>query len=222
MRCARFAVTWRPISRPRGTVSGKIVYDVRTPANAAPAQPGPAAKLERNHQAKIATEYAGPLTGSLTVEDLVLSGDGLSRPIQAPKFTLQPVALESAPPQSEPQTVQAGTQNPAQALAGSVAIPAGGAVPLIFNLRFSLSGYQVAARGQASFARARELARVTGIPGTEALAAFAGEPIAVDLTAEGPWMPVDEIAPGITLPADPASVNPTEPPPENPRRRLGR
>ncbi len=194
----------------RGTVSGKIVYDVRAQENAAPAQPGPAAKLERNHEPKIATEYAGPLTGSLTVEDLVLSGDGLGRPIQAPKFTLQPVAIESATSDAPAQAGESGTKNPTQAMAGSVAIPAGGAIPLIFSLRFAPSGYQVAARGQASFARARELARVTGIPGTEALTAFAGEPIAVDLTAQGPWMPVEQIAPGSTLPADLAPEDPTQ------------
>ena len=199
----------------RGTVSGKIVYDARAQANTAPAQPGPKANLERNREANIGTEYAGPLTGSLTVEDLILSGDGLGRPIQAPKFTLEPVTFESGTPQSSAQPDQTGAENTAQALAGSVAIPAGGAVPLIFNLRFSLSGYQVAARGQASFTRARELARVTGIPGTEALTAFAGEPIAVDLTAEGPWMPVEEIAPGNALPANLASLNPAETSPAN-------
>ena len=199
----------------RGSVSGRIVYDVRAQTNTAPALPGPAAKLERNHEAKVRTGEAGPLTGSLTVEDLILSGDGLGKPIQAPKFTLEPVAIESATPQSSAQADQTGTENPAQALAGSVAIPAGGAIPLILNLRFSLSGYQVVARGQASFARARELAGVTGILGTEALTAFAGEPIAVDLTAEGPWMPVEEIASGSALPVDLASKNPAEPSPAN-------
>jgi hypothetical protein len=199
----------------RGTVSGKIVYDVQTQASTAPPQPGPAVKLERNHETKVRTEEVGPLTGSLTVEDLILSGDGLGRPIQAPKFTLAPVAIESATPQPLAQAVQSGAEVPSQALAGSVAIPAGGAVPLILNLRFSLSGYQVAARGEASFARARELARVTGIPGTEALAAFAGEPIAVDLVAEGPWMPAEEITSGSPLSADLASENPAESSPTN-------
>jgi hypothetical protein len=200
----------------RGTVSGKIVYDVRAQANTSPAQQGPSAKLERNDDTKVRTEEVGPLTGSLTVEDLILSGDGLGKPIQAPKFTLEPVAIDSATPQPLAQGVQTGTEIPSPALAGSVAVPAGGAVPLILNLRFALSGYQVAARGQASFARARELARVTGIPGTEALAAFAGEPIAVDLVAEGPWMPAEEVASGNSLPADLASENDSERLPANP------
>jgi len=199
----------------RGTVSGKIVYDVRAQASTSPIQQGPSAKLERNHDTKVRTEEVGPLTGNLTVEDLILSGDGLGKPIQAPKFTLEPVAIDSATPEPLAQGVQTGTEIPFLALAGSVAVPAGGAVPLILNLRFALSGYQVAARGQASFVRARELARVTGIPGTEALAAFAGDPIAVDLVAEGPWMPAEEIASGSSLPADLASEHPAEGSPSN-------
>jgi hypothetical protein len=191
----------------RGTVSGKIVYDARAQASTAAAQPVPAARLTRGHVPKLSVENSGPLTGSLTVEDLILSGESLGKPIQAPKFTLQPMTIEPAVPASLAQANQSGTENLTQALAGSVAIPAGGAVPLVFGLRFSLSGYQVAARGQASFARARDLARATGIPGTEALAAFAGEPIEVDLVASGPWMPVEEIAPASASPADLASQN---------------
>jgi len=198
----------------RGTVSGKIVYDERAQTNAVLPQPGPKDKLHQNHKAKAATGDSGPLTGSLTVEGLILSGDNLSQPIQAPKFTLEPVAVESVNPAPGAQTGQTATENPAQALAGSVPIPAGGAVPLVLNLRFSISGYQIGARGQASFARARELARVTGIPGTDALNSFAGEPLAVDLTAEGPWMRAEEIAP-VASPASPATVNTTETSPEN-------
>ena len=93
-------------------------------------------------------------------------------------MTLEPVAA----PQGSPQ-----------ALAGTVAIPAGGAVPLTFTVRLALSGYQVAVRGQASFARAREIAHAAGIPQTAALESLAGDPIAVDLTAEGPWLPAEEI-----------------------------
>ena len=92
------------------------------------------------------------------------------------------------------------------ALAGSVAVPAGGAVPLVFNLRFSRSGYQIAVRGQASFARARELAHASGIPVSEALGALAGEPITVDLTAEGPWLPAEVIPFNDLSPAEVAPV----------------
>ncbi len=195
----------------RGTVSGKIVYDARAQANAASDQPGPGAKPGPNRGAKFSAEHAGPLTGSLTVEGLILTGNSLSWPIQAPKFTLEPAAIEPAPPMPLARADQTGEENPAQALSGYVALPAGGAVPLVLNMRFALSGYQVTARGQASFERARELARVTGIPGTDALAAFAGEPISVDLVAEGPWMPNEEIASENALPADLAPVDVAEP-----------
>ncbi len=160
-----------------GTISGKIVYAATAedakPANASQATPG--------HRWKVPPVSGPPagnlLTGSLTITDLALSGGGLRQPIQAPKMTLEPVAA----PQGSPQ-----------ALAGAIAIPAGGAVPLTFTVRFSLSGYQVAARGQASFARARQIAHAAGIPQTAALESLAGDPLAVDLTAEGPWIPAEE------------------------------
>lgn len=199
----------------RGSVSGKIVYDDRTLEGATTPQPRPKGKLHQNHKANADTANAGPLTGSLTIDGLILSGDNLSRPIQAPKFTLEPVAIEPASPAPGAQSSQPATENPAQALAGSVPIPAGGTVPLVLNLHFSLSGYQIGARGQASFARARELARATGIPGTEALDSFAGEPVVVDLAAQGPWMPADEIKLGSALAANPATASPTAASPEN-------
>jgi hypothetical protein len=142
----------------------------------------------------------------LTVEDLVLTGAGLGRPIQAPKFTLEPAPVVSATSQAPADGSQTGAVSTAQALAGSVAVPAGGAVPLTFNLRFSRSGYQVAARGQASFARAREFAHVSGIPVAKALEALAGEPITVDLTAEGPWIPAEVIPLNVLSSAEIAPV----------------
>ena len=155
-----------------GTVSGKIVYASGTGSAGQPAKPVNR-HAKSQHGVKADAEPTGPLTGSLTVADLVLTGGGLSRPVQASKITLEP----SAAPRAE-----------ATALTGTVAIPAGGETPLVFNLRLALSGYQVGARGQASFARARELAHAAGIPQSEALAALAGDPLTVDLTAAGPWM----------------------------------
>ncbi|MGD1107035.1 MAG: AsmA family protein [Terracidiphilus sp.] len=177
----------------KGTVSGKIVYYVHSQGNAEPATSAPPVQINRKHLAKADEQEVGPLTGSLTVEDLILTGAGLGRPIQAPKFTLEPAPVVSATSQAPAEGGQTGVGSLEQVLAGSVAVPAGGAVPLTFNLRFSRSGYQVAARGQASFARAREFAHVSGIPVAEALEALAGEPITVDLTAEGPWMPTEVI-----------------------------
>lgn len=176
-----------------GTVSGKIVYAAGTVSAAQPAKPASrsATKLanrlaKSTHGLKADAEPAGPYTGSLTVADLVLTGGGLNRPVQAPKITLEPSAAVPAS---------------ASALTGTVAIPAGGDTPLVFTLRFSISGYQVGVRGQASFARARELAHAAGIRQSEALAALAGDPIAVDLVAAGPWIPQETI-PRDTIPQE--------------------
>jgi len=179
----------------KGTVSGKIVYDAHSEASAEPAKSASAAPVGLKQIATTSVEQPGPLTGSLTVEGLILTGAGLTRPIQAPKFTLEPTPIVSPPSQAPADGSQTAAVSTAQALTGSVAVPAGGAVPLAFNLRFSPSGYQVAARGQASFARAREFAHVSGIPVAKALESLAGEPITVDLTAEGPWIPAEVIPP---------------------------
>jgi len=158
-----------PSLEARGTVSGKIVYASGSGSAAQPVKPA-----KSRHGLKAGAEPTGPLAGSLTVADFALAGGGLSHPVQAPKITLEP----SAAPRAS-----------ATALTGTVAIPAGGDKPLVFTLRLSLAGYQVGVRGQAAIARARELAHAVGIPQSQALAALAGDPIAVDLVAAGPWMP---------------------------------
>jgi len=177
----------------KGTVSGKVVYDARSEGSAEPAKSASAVPVAPKQIAKTGVEQGESLTGSLTVESLILTGAGLTRPIQAPKFTLEPTPVVLGPTQAPADGIQTGAVSSAQALTGSVVVPAGGSVPLTFNLRFSQSGYQVAARGQASFARAREFAHVSGIPVGKALEALAGEPITVDLTAEGPWIPTEVI-----------------------------
>ena len=59
-------------------------------------------------------------------------------------------------------------------------------------MRFSLAGYQVGVRGQAGIGRARELAHAAGIPQAQPLAEMAGDPLTLDLTAVGPWLPPEE------------------------------
>ncbi len=168
-----------------GTVSGKIGYAAGTGSAAQPAEPAtksgtkatsrPASRSAKSpHVLKADAEPAGPFTGSLTVADLTLTGGGLTRAVQAPKIMLEPSA---APHASD------------SALTGTVAIPAGGDTPLVFTLRFSLSGYQVGVRGQTSFARARELAHAAGIRQSQALSELAGDPITADLIVAGPWIP---------------------------------
>jgi hypothetical protein len=56
------------------------------------------------------------------------------------------------------------------------------------STRLMLSGYQLTLRGQASIARARDLARMAGISNSTALDALSGDPVSVDLAAGGPWL----------------------------------
>ena len=165
-----------------GTISGKISY-AKTATNQAPAKTAVAVKVENSHSAKTGAvargpAKAGPLTGSFTVEGLQFTGGGLSRPLQASRMVLEPAAV---------------TQGHSQALSGTVAIPAGATVPLTLSVRLGFRSYQVSVRGQASIQRGRELAHATGITGAAALASLAGDPLTVDLSAQGPWLPTEQI-----------------------------
>jgi hypothetical protein len=75
------------------------------------------------------------------------------------------------------------------------------------------SGYQIDLRGQASFARARELARVAGVANDTPLDSLAGDAVAIDLSAQGPWLPPQGIpfsnlaaVPSGTAPANLSSI----------------
>ncbi len=180
-----------------GTVSGKLAYAV--PANDAEIiKIGTVEPKQRAHPAaKQPSPGKAPLTGSITIEGFTLSGGGLSQPLRLPRFVLEPAELTAA------ATVPTSNQvTQAQILAGTVAIPAGGAAPLVVTARLALYGYQAIARGQASIPRAREIAQLAGLTEGDLLAGLAGEPLSVNLTAEGPWLPV-EPAPALEAPAAP-------------------
>jgi hypothetical protein len=174
-----------------GSASGKLTYSPTAP-NSVP--PEKIARAGHARSAKTHPAVQGPLSGSLAVEGLQLSGNGLSQPIRIPKFVLEP-----AP---EPAIQTPGLS---EALAATVAIPAGGLGPLTVSTRLALSGYQVMVHGQAAIARARELAYVAGIANASALDALAGDPVSVDLTAEGPWFPIQ-------APIQPPLMTPVETP----------
>ncbi|MGD0860684.1 MAG: AsmA family protein [Terracidiphilus sp.] len=210
-----------------GTISGKIAYAAVLAEGSAPENAPGVAKPGRLRPSKAHPAEQGPLTGSLTVDGFQLSEDGLSTPIQVPKLVLEPVSVKQGEPSSQhrsPIKAQSPAQIPigAAALSATVAIPAGGAAPLTVTARLTLSGYHVTMRGQASIARARELARVAGVPGASALDALAGDPVAVELSAAGPWAPAQRI-PFSSLPlavaASSAPANPESlaalPPPAN-------
>jgi hypothetical protein len=152
-----------------GSISGKIAYRESASVNEAEEPSHP----RKGHPAKARSVAQSPLTGSLTVEGFQLSGDGLNEPIRIPRLALEPA--EAA--QGEPQ-----------ALTATASIQAGGAGPLTFTPRLTLSGYQFTVRGQASLARTKELAHVVGMADAAALDALTGEAATVDLSAEGPWL----------------------------------
>jgi hypothetical protein len=160
-----------------GSVSGKIAY---TPAAPSDSIPEKSVSSGRTRSAKTHPTSQGPLTGSFTVEGLELSGNGLNEPLRVPKLLLGPA------PASEPK-------DPPQppALAATVALPAGAAVPLTVSTRLALSGYQLTVRGQASIGRARDFAHLAGVAGATALDALTGDPVSVDLTAQGSWIPAE-------------------------------
>jgi hypothetical protein len=163
-----------------GTISGEIAY-AEEAAAASAEKPGSRANAGNPRSAKPRPTAPGPLTGSLTVDGFQLSGDALSTPIRFSKVVLEPVAASPGQP---------------AALTATVAIPSAGAGSLTVVSELALSGYRVAVHGQATLARARELAHVAGMENAAALDALAGGPVAVDLSAEGPWIPVQRISLG--------------------------
>jgi len=156
-----------------GAISGKIAYDQMVQKKTAP-----------GGNVKAHSAAQGPFTGSVTVDGFQLGGDALHTPIHIPRVVLEPVAGAVA---------QHHGQTEPPALAATMVIAAGGTVPLTVTSRLALSGYRVTVHGQAALARAREMAHVAGLANAGALDALVGEPVAVDLSAEGPWMPSPSI-----------------------------
>ncbi len=163
-----------------GAVSGKISYDPDTAAVSQP--PIHSSPVRTRRQPPHSHGPApGPLTGALTVIGLRLSGDGLTKPIQIPRVTLEPDPGEQA------------------AIVATVAIPAGAPSPLSLTARLALRGYQVSIRGGASFSQLLEWAHVAGLGDLPALQKLTGPAAALDLSENGPWLAV---APAIISPAD--------------------
>lgn len=166
-----------------GTLSGKLIYDPSAP------QPIPekATASSHRHTAKshAPKEQAivhGPFYGNLSLNNLRLSGNSLSQPIQVAKIVLEP-----AP--------SAAGQN--ESLISTIDIPAGGAAPLVITARISSSGYQLGIHGPGTPVRVRELARAGGLPDADALDAIAGDPVTLDLGIEGPWLPAPNLSPTV-------------------------
>jgi len=180
-----------------GTVSGKISYAVVAPATPATEKPARAMRGKKARAVKARPPAPGPLTGNFTVQGLRLSGDGLSTPIQSGKVVLTPV---EAAQQSLTVELAPGIF-PISALEATVTIPAGGGAPLSVTARLARSGYQLSVHGPASVARARELAHMAGIADATGLDSLAGDPVTLDLSAAGPWLPAESAPSSRTPPA---------------------
>ena len=153
-----------PSLQAAGAMSGKISY--KAPGAGAPVLAGKSsARTPKAHASQPA-----PLSGSVTVAGLRLSGDALSRPILIPK-----VVVEPAPGQ-------------APALTATVAVPLGASAPLNFTARLAPEGYQVAIRGAAALPRLRDLARICAVSQVSLLDNLDGPPASLDLRAGGPWL----------------------------------
>jgi hypothetical protein len=180
-----------PSLQATGTMSGQIRYSPAASTGPAAARAtGRATRIGRNARtSKLHAPPTGPLSGAITLTGLRISGDGLSKPIQAVKMTIEPAAG------AEP------------ALTATAAIPAGAPLPLNITARLSLSDYQLGVRGPAALPRLREMARLAGIPNTSLLDNVNGQPALVDLSADGPWLPAP--SPLAEAPLSPASAGST-------------
>jgi hypothetical protein len=172
-----------------GSASGKLTYAPTAEAKATPDRIAPKQEGRHGHarSAKALPAVEGPLTGNIAIEGFQLSGNGLNEPIRVAKLLLEPAPASANPVPGDSQT-----------LAATAAFPAGGASPMTVSTHLALLGYRIILRGQASIVRARELAHVAGFADVTALDSLAGDPASLDLTAEGPWMPVP---PPVQMPA---------------------
>lgn len=163
-----------------GSLSGKLTYDPTPPQVDAVAPVVRTDRRDRKHATpKPAPIPLGPLTGAITLDGLKLSGGSLSQPIQIQKVVLEPTVA---------------TDGPGEVLAGTANLPAGAPTPLIISARLTLNGYQVTARGTGSPTHVRQFAHAAGLKEAGALDSIAGEPVAIDLSIEGPWLPAPDEA----------------------------
>jgi AsmA family/AsmA-like C-terminal region len=173
-----------------GTMSGQIRY------SPAAVSTGTTVPRVTGHSPRAGTRMskahplpAGPLSGAISLTALRISGDGLSKPIQAVKVTIEPAA------------------GPAPALTATAAIPAGAPLPLNVTARLTLSDYQLGVHGPAALPRLREMARLAGIPNNSLLDNINGQPALVDLSADGPWLPAPTpLAEALPFPASAGST----------------
>ena len=159
-----------------GTLSGHLAYD----PSAEPSSPAPPTHKAGVHSAAPHVP-PGPLTGSLTLVGLRITGDSLAHPIVVARTNLEPAPA---------------LPNEHSALVASFAVPAGGPTPVTLRARLSLAGFQLALHGPVSITRLREFAHFAGGSAVASISQMAGEPASVDLESSGPWVPPVEVTLG--------------------------
>ena len=180
-----------------GTLTGKLSYDASIQL---PPQPERGSKPSHGKKAasKQATMPEGPLTGSISLDALRLSGGALNQPVQIQKVLFEP----SIEPDGK-----------SEELTGIAEVAAGAPTPVVFTVQLALSGYHISARGAAAPARLRQIARAAGLKEAGALEAIAGDPVTMDLAIGGPWIPAPEVLLAESEGGDTATLQ--EPVPEN-------
>jgi AsmA family len=175
-----------------GTMSGQIRYAPVAISTGAEALRATGQTLRKRPNAKTSKLHAvpgGPLSGAISLTALRITGEGLSKPIQAIKVAIEPAA------------------GPAPALMATAAIAAGAPLPLNITARLSLSDYQLGVHGPAALPRLREIARLAGIANASLMDNVNGQPALVDLSADGPWLPGPPPLAAVSLsPADAGSA----------------
>jgi hypothetical protein len=160
-----------------GTLSGELTYDASLPSPPPHASGKPARHGHRVTDSKQVPVAPGPLTGSISLEGLRLTGGTLNQPIQIQKAVLEPARA---------------TDGNDVVLSGTANVPAGAATPLEFTTRITLKGYQISVRGAGTPARLQQMAQAAGLKEAGALNSIAGDPATLDLQIAGPWLPAPE------------------------------
>ena len=160
-----------------GTLSGELNYDPSVPLAPVPL---PTSKPTRRPKtaAKLPMAVPAPLTGRIDINAVRISGGSLMEPIVIQKAVLEPSATEDGK---------------SEVLGGSSTLPAGAPTPLSFSVRLTQSGYQIGIKGPGTPARLRQIAEAAGLKESGALDAIAGDPVTLDLSITGPWLPPPEV-----------------------------
>jgi len=161
-----------------GTLSGRVDYDATILPSSMPPPPPRKSLHHAKASANPPPHLPAQLKGSIIIDSLRLSGGSLNQPILIQKATLEPASTDDG-------------KN--EILAGVSSVPAGAPAPLAVTVRLTQGGYQVSIKGAGTPARLSQIAQAAGLKEAKALDAVAGDPVVLDLSIAGPWLPAPDI-----------------------------